>query len=290
MPFGVELPPHLSGDQAPSNAPEQSGGAPEGSQNLSEPDSTQGTQGTPPQATPLTDLDKLDKVLFKGREWTRKEFEDGVLRQSDYTQKMQEVARERKFAEHFAYDLRTVMADRNKLAEFEKIYPKAYTDRVREILAHTPGQAPAPQTPSQSPSLKEDPEFQNMKSEFNQWKETQKEVELKQIQSWIDNQFEKFGKKYPNAHPEIVNNRAWAATQRGEKITEEVLDKLFKSNDSEMKAKTDEMYKAKITKQLKAGKEGKDVGVGGDISGGAPKKFRTIKDATKGFLDDIASR
>lgn len=292
MAFGVELPESFG---TPTSTESGGGGAPAGASapepvSTTTPTGTQAPIGTPATPPPV-DLDKLERVLFRGREVTRKEIEEwerGGLRQSDYTRKMQEVAETRKYVDNFAFDLRTVAADRSKLADFEKIYPKAFVDRAREILAQLPGQSPQPSSPSPS-SLKDDPAFQEMRSEFSEWKSAQKEAEIAKLQSWVDNQFEKFAKKYPNAHAEVVNSRALSASNQGQKIDEAALEKLFQANDAEMKKRMDEMYKDKITQQLKVGKEAKDVGSGGDISGGAPKKFKSIKEATKGFLDDIAA-
>lgn len=297
QPFGVELPDNLgsgapaggdTGGGAPDGAA-PSGGAPDASQSLANQPNTQ-----TPAKVELPDLDKFEKVRFKGREMTRKELEDGWLRQQDYTRKNQQVAERAKFVENFPHDLRTVIADRSKLQAFESIYPKEFVAHAKEILANLPASAVKPDAAA-TQQAEIPAEFKQklseMESTISEWRSEREQKEVEQNQKWLENQFDTLSKKYPNAHKEIVYARAekWARADRANKVTPEVLDKIFKFNDAEMTKRAVELQKGKITQQLNAGKEGRDVGPGGDAAGGAPKKFKTIKDATAGFLADIAA-
>jgi len=293
-PFGVELPENLGQAPEQNAAPQHGspeGSAPEGNKSLE--GTNQNTQTPAEKAQELADLDKLEKFRFKGREWTRKEFEDGHLRQQDYTRKMQTLSEKTKFVENFPHDLRTVIADRSKLSDLERIYPKEFVAHAKEILAAYPAKAePQGQQLTSKPEVPEEfrKEFDAMKASVAEWQQERERTEIEQNQKWLNNQFDSLSKKYSHAHSEVVYARAESAARQGVQITADVLDKLFKACNDEMKKRSDELYKDKINQQLKAGKEAKDVGAGGDLAGGAPKNYKTIKDATAGFLADIANR
>jgi hypothetical protein len=296
MPFGVELPENLGSTPAVT---ESSGAAPEGAQVSTEEQSTDTSRGTPDSATPqrgtqrptptLTELDKLEKFRWQGREWTPKDLQKSTLMQADYTRRMQEFSETRKFSDNFAADLKTVIKDRGRLEEFSKIYPKEFVERAREILSELPGAPTRQAEPKAEVPDAFRTQFQAMEGKIAHWEKAQEQAEVQQIQGWLDHQFARLEQKYPDAHSEIVNARAEVLAARGEKITAETLERLFKQNDGELKARTAERQKTKVTQQIKVGKEGKDVGTGGDIAGGQPKKFKTIKEATSAFLSDIAA-
>jgi len=289
MPFGVELPANLGANNAVNDT---ASAAPE-SHAAPETISTESRSTETPNQSQMVDLDKQEKFRFKGRDWTRDEFEKGYLRQQDYTQKTQELTERRKYVDNFAADLSTVASDPSRMADFERMYPKEFVALAKTHLAKLKGQNPQETTTNESKSWKDDPEFQEFKSELSEWKSEKAQAEVKSIQTWLDGQFDSLTKKYPHAHTEIVNSRAEAMARQfqgtDQKITAQVLDKLFKENNDEMKTRSDSMYKTKITNQINAGKSARDIGPGGDVDGGAPKKFRTIKEATAGFLSDIAN-
>ena len=282
-PFGVDLPTDLGSNPevSESTAPETSGEENNEAQSLGDESSSQATKQQ------LLDLDKADKFLFKGREWTRKEWEDGHLRHQDYTQKTQELAQQRKFVENFNADLGTVINDPSRMADFERIYPREYVEHAKAILQRATGQPK--QAQPEKASLKDDPEFQEIKSELSQWKQEKRETEIKEIQTWLDNQFVSLSKKYPFALPEVINARAEAIARGGQKITEDVLGKLFKANNDELKKRYEGMQRDRINKQINAAEKSRDAGMGGDAPSGAPKVAKTIKEATAGWLSQMTN-
>lgn len=282
MAFGVELPENLG---TPNAAQDAGTAAPEAAEISPEGRSTQAPN------EPL-DLDKHDTFRFKGRDWTRDEFEKGYLRHQDYTQKTQALSERTKYVDNFAADLGTVAANPSRMADFERMYPREFVQHAKTILARLKGQPPqTTANPNESKSLKDDPDFQSMNERLSAWEKSQQVAEVQKIQSWLDNQYESLGKKYPFAHQEIVNARAeiFARQNGGDKVTGKVLEDFFRSNNDEMKKRSDELYKNKITKQLNAGREARDVGTGGDIAGGAPRTAKTLKQAKEQMLADLSA-
>lgn len=299
---GVELPENLGQSPPAPAAPETTqpadaapeGASPENDFSSEAPD-TDGTR----EAKALTDLDKLDRFRFEGKEWSREDFRKAYLRQQDYTRKTQEIAQSRKeleetrkYVDNFAYDLRAVQQDRSRWKEFERLYPKEFVERAREILRFQPQEPGNPQQTGSHldlhPDVKE--KLDTIESEFQTIKQEREAQAIEQINSWLDNQFETLGKKYDFANPELVNARAEMHSRNGVQITEKVLEKLFKASHEETKANWEKRYKSLVDKQLKTGKEGRDMGAGGGVPTEGPKKFKTIKEATAGFLRDIDAR
>lgn len=300
MPFGVDEAAVTSAIENAGSASE-SAGAPEGASptgQVSEaqrPEQASGDNGEAARAAKppsLVDLDKLERFRFNGREWNPKDLRNAQLRHEDYTRKTQEVAEARKFADNFVYDLQTVLRDRSKLEEFQRIYPKEYVQIAQGILSSLPSQ-PQAVTPTAKSAL--DPamaeRLSRMENQFTTLMQQTEKAQVEQIQSWLDNQFDVLGRKYPFADPEVIDARAELAARNGTQITADVLEKLFKQHDEQMKERKsswDKAVKEKQNQQIQAGKKAKDMGTGGGTPGGAPKAARTIKDATKLALKDLA--
>lgn len=277
-PFGVELPENV-GEHTPSAEPTEAPSGEPSSPKATEPEATQ-------KVSDLVDLDKLERFRFGGREWSRKDFTGGYLRHEDYTKKTTELAEARKYVENFAADINTVLRNPTKFEEFKKVYPAEYVRYAEEILKF--GKADSvPQ--GQTPDKARDPEIEAMKNDLQAWKKEKEEAELQSINSWLDTQFKTLSEKYPHAISEVITARAEAAARQGIEINQEVLDKLFKANDAEMKAIEEKRFKEKVNQQLKAGQKAKDMGSGGGIPGQAPKGPKTLREARDQMLQDLGA-
>lgn len=287
-PFGVDLPDNFDtptgADSAPSGTEAPEGSSPESSSSKA-PGTGDGAGGKPAE---LTDIDKLERFRFEGREWTAKELRDARLRQDDYTRKTQEIAETRKYVDNFGADLDRVIANRKLLAQMERVYPKEFVERAKAILAKIPEGQSQPQESTQPKQA--DPELEEAKAEIKQWREERRTAEIEQIQTWLDTTHETLSKKYPLAEKEIVEARAEAAARLHKTVIDEkTLEKLYKQNHGEISSRFEAHYKGKVTKQLEAGKEARDMGAGGGTPSGAPQSPRTIKEATRAALADIES-
>lgn len=289
MPFGVELPDNLgqqtSAPDTTSEAPE--GHAPETVSKAGQPEATDS-----PTKSELLDLDKLERFRFQGKEWSAKDLRNAYLMREDYTRKTQALSKEReaiteaaKYRDNFDTDLQSVIANPKLLDQMRSVYPKEYVAVAEKIL----GRLERPQlTPKET-----DPEFQQLKGELAEWRREREEQEVKNVETWLDTTYQKLSTKYPDANSELVTARAEAASKQGTQITEAVLDKLFKQSHAEtlgLKSKWEKATKDKATKQIKTGAEGRDIGPGGGIPGSAPRGFKTIKEATSAFLQDIGKQ
>lgn len=290
MPFGVNLP-----DDLGSSAPVENGGAPGAAPEGAAPEFSSESQGTQtPSGSDVLDLDKHETFRFKGRDWTREEFEKGYLRQQDYTQKTQSLNETKKYYDNFWVDFRTVQEDPNRMSDFERIYPKEFVEHARTMLGRapssTPRQAADPNAPKPK-SLMDDPAFRELKQSVEKITSKERQEEVKRIDGWLKNQYESLEKKYPYADREVVEGRALMHAQQhgGKSITAEFLDQAFKAHNDQAKKRMDQLYKAKVNQQLNAGRDARDVGVGGDIAGGAPRSDRTLKQAKERMLADAAA-
>lgn len=283
MPFGVELPDNLG---SPSTESTTSEATSESSVNPVDGSSNAVSKDAKPETIQeILDLDKQERFRFQGKEWTPKELRSAYMAHQDYTRKTTELAEARKFADNFEADLSVVLKNPAKLEELKKIYPAAYVQMAEKYLAAGSRPGESANRPQQ-----DDPRIQNLEQKIQSWEEAQHKAEVQKIESWLTSEYESLGKKYPYANSEVISARAELLAKQGNEINRNVLDKLFKHNNDELKKVWDGMYKAKAETQKQAGLRGKDMGAGGGVPGQAPKGARTIKDATKQFLEDFGVR
>jgi len=293
MPFGVDLPENL-GTESPSSAPETGQGAPSESgdrapeiqQDLREDSKSEATR-----EEKIADLDKLQRFRFEGREWDPKSLKSAILAHADYTRKTQEVAEARKYADNFDADLAKVVENPNRLAEMRQIYPAVYVQMAERYLAKLRESGNSGVQPQNRDVQSADQDLRRELQELKQWRDAQEaektELRVQQIQATLDRQFESLAKKYEFADPVVVNQWALSASERGIKITEKVLDTLFKQHNDQVQKRYEQIYRAKVDKQKQAGSKARDMAGGGDAVGSAPKTARTIREATKQWLADL---
>jgi hypothetical protein len=264
-----------------------------------------------PDAKPeLVDLDKLEKFRWKGRELTLKELESDRLRHEDYTRKVSQVAEIRKYSENFEYDLEKVVANPALLGEMRKVYPAQFVKIAESVLNRLPSKRDdEPQRPNEfdtantfetekitgleqqlQTALKQIEELTGWKSGIDQ---RVQEANLAKTEAQLDKWFDDFGKKYPEADPEIVNAKAAYLSEQleasGKRFSQGDLEKLFKSEHERIEKRYAERYRTQIEKQKAAADRGQDMGAGGGVPSTPPSKARNIKEATKHLLDDIES-
>lgn len=262
-----------------------------------ESESLNQTQETPKEQPSIIDLDTMEKFKFGGREWTPKELKSAYMMQSDYSKKTAEIAQERKFSENLIHDLRTIrqkMADNPAIIdEFKRIYPKkyhAYADEMLDLLRSTQKPTQQMQQP-QSPSLP--PEIQRkidlLEEKMGTYERNTFEAEVAKHASELERTLSTLSQKYPFADEEQVLSRAQALRERGEELDQKAWDGLFKmvneKNENFLKQRQSEMIK----KQNTANQKAKDVASGGGTPAQAPRKFRTIKEASEAAIKDLAN-
>lgn len=307
--LGVDLNTSLSTESAPELAPPSGAtdNAPTVGLGASEkPDSTQvvDKQSAPAGDKPdLVDLDKLERFRWKGKETTRKEWEDAQLRHSDYTRRVQQVRDEQKklaesnkksneMEDHFVADLPKLVKDRSLLKEMKKYYPASFVRRAEAILSNLGNEAPVEENAMSLP-----PEVEEKLSTLDELKDWKSGIEAKIQEArqadnlkTIDGWFDKYGKQYSEADPEVVNNWAWSLAEQlekdGKQIGEKDIEKLFKTHHDRMTKRFEDIYRAKFEAQKTAASKAKDVGAGGGVPSAPPVKARTIDEATALAISD----
>lgn len=249
-------------------------------------DSQQSAQAPSNQQSQLTELEKLERFSYKGKEWTPKDLESAILMQSDYTKKTQAIAEERKYYENLPHDLMRVAAQPGLAEEFKKIYPEkfhSYLTAIEEKNNH----GYAPEAPSQAQQQGIDPEF---RSRFEKLEAAWQEQEIKTAETKIDQVFTKMKAKYEYVDEEQVIARAQHALSKGEKLDDSAWEKIFKTvNDLEY-SKFQAWHKKQVATQQEAHLKGKDIGGGGGIPGQAPKKLSSFKDAEQAMMDALSQQ
>lgn len=233
-------------------------------EDLSTQVSNEGGETAPSTEQPdILDLDSTEKFRFEGREWTPAELKKAYMMQSDYTRKTQELGENRKYYDNLVYDLPKVLQNPALVAEFKRVYPNQF----HSLIGHL-------ESKQQADKQGVDPEFYR---EFQEIKTQLRDQRVSAIEAELDHKFSTLSQKYPYADEEVVIARAQTLLDSGQKLSDEVWDKLWKSNHE----KISQAISKNIQSQKSANAQGKDMGSGGGIAGQAPVKHRTIKEASK---------
>lgn len=239
----------------------------------------------------LVDLDSLEKFRWDGKEYTREELGKMAMRQSDYTQKTQALAEEKKFAENFVHDFNTLQRsqfDPQVVAKFKEIYPEKYHAMIdRYVSTSETSKTDANANLKSEIEKIISPHLKDLESIKQEAYEKKVEAESK----WLDNQYSSLGKKYPYANEELVNSKLIAmldhAKSEGKnlEVNEKMLEKIFQQENDSYKKRVDEINSRQAKEQLQANESAFDT----SGRGGSPtmqRKTRTLDEATE---DAIAS-
>lgn len=279
-------------------------GVPQANENPSQGTSQQSTDAAPsvgnqsqtaaPQtaAQALADLDKMERVRFQGKEWSRQDLEKAVLRQEDYTKKTQALAKDRetfageqKYYENLGMDLDIVRKNPHLASEFIKVYPQKFHQYLKNVLNE--GRETKNETEAQTQKPQYDVEMQ---SDLQTLKTYVHKQEVAKNEAMINGYIDTFSKKYPDAFPELAIANVYDAYNKGEPITEEMFEKSFKETQDMVSTRFKAKYGDMVKKQTTANKEGRDVESGGGTVGKAPQKFKNLDEVTKFALGDLNAK
>lgn len=274
-----------SQESSPGTQTQDTTQAPERSENVSASGSKQPS---------LTELDKLERFLYDGKEWTPKELKSSIMRQQDYTQKTQEVAQERKYYENLKYDLDKVRDNPALADEFRKIYPEKYHAYLSYIEQRSNSQA-APndemnQNQQQQQQMQLPRDVQERLKAVDELQAYVRAQESRTVETKLEVLSERLGKKYDAADEVSVLAKAQALHNQGVKLDDEKWEEIWKSEHDRSEALFARRQKAMNDKQQSASRAGVDVGSGGGIPGQGPKGPTNFKEATAAMLRDFAPK
>lgn len=236
----------------------------------------------------LPELDKFEKFIYRGKQYTKADLEKTPFFQSDYTKKTQEIARERKFYDNLEADLDAISKNPSLVDEFKKIYPEKFHGMLRYLnLEQGLKQEPSTQAVEQAkPEAINDPRLEEL---YEHYQNTQQEA----ARTRIDSYFDKFSTKYPQADEVRVTNTLQALYEAHEKNPnkyarpdEKMIEKVFKSENDLVLDRFKKWQSETFKSQKLANKEGAGPSAGGGIPGRAPNQARTIKEATRMAMQD----
>lgn len=252
-------------------------------------------------AAAIAELDKMEKFKFQGKEWTPKDLEKAMLRQSDYTKKTQELAEQRKafekeqrFAEALAYDLEYVRKNPTQASinEFISIYPEKYHGHLKKVIeelqsGQTQETAQPKSQPQSSYDLQTAADIKQMK-EFIHKQEVAKNTSM--INGWVD----KYSKLVENPKSRALATKiaianVFEAHNQGTEVTEAMFEDAFKSVAAELKEAVSGEYKELVTKQTQANAKARDVDPGGGTVGRAPAKM-SFAQATQAAIKHLSQK
>lgn len=241
---------------------------------------------TAPEAPQVTDIDGLSEFTFQGEKYNPERFHQIFTEHKTWSEKIKEYEKEVEFSNNLQVDLDNVLNDPRLAAQFKSIYPKKYHAILDRYIA-SGGQSQAPKTEPAQPALPKEflNEFGEVKNRLKFFEERAYQAEVQTNTAKLDALLPPLFQKFEMANEDQVYARAEGILQSGQKLTEKTWERLVRESHESMQKKADQVYSAKLKKQIEKGQRGADIGAGGATPGQAPKR-RTMDDA---YNDMIAS-
>lgn len=244
-----------------------------------------------PAAPSLTDISKLEKFMYEGKELTPAELKKMIMFQQDYTKKTQDYSKSKKefdsvkseyekskeFQSNLAIDLENVSKNPELASKFMEVYPKEY----HKLLGYL-------QKQEQQEKVQNDPRIEKLETAYQELHE--EKVEKASLE--IDNAFKEFSQKYPLSNEtdvvaaldRILDNKIKQAEANGENTRRVALDKsdyekCFKASNDYHNKRYEQHYSKQFNNQKDANQLAKSPAAGGGTASNAPQKIKTFRDA-----------
>lgn len=252
----------------------------------------------------IYELKENGKFKFGGKEYTAediKRMQQGEMRLSDYTKKTQSLAEERKsfeaekkYNDNLYYDLEAVRENPSLANKFVEVYPAKFHSYLKDVLSRTQQQDLAQQQTQTHQRSQPDVElltkFGSLNEKVSKLEKFHLDQEAGKVQLEIEQKISTLSKKYPDALRKMVLSDAYETHSKGVKMTDDVWEEIFKTNDQAMKDLVKTKYGNLVKKQAEANNKAKDVDAGGGTVGKAPPKFKRIEDVGKFAEEQMSNR
>ncbi len=255
------------------------------------PDQTTSTENVdaPAPAPQPTDIDGISEFKFQGQSYTPEGLAKLLNEHRTNSQKLEESAKYRDYAENLEVDLEKVVNDPRLAAEFKKIYPKQYHAVVDRFIGQRP---PASQETAQSTLPKEvQDRIDRLEQKLGEYDQQTHRAQVATSEAYLQKTVDPLFTKYPYADTEAARNavfiKADQMIQQGYKMNEAAWDRLVKDTHLAIKKQADTLRQRELKEQLEKGKGAQDTGAGGSAPGQAPAKARTFAEATQEALRQI---
>jgi hypothetical protein len=221
--FGVEIPENQDIERDMAAFDEQSSEAQESSNQETQSEDQGDESLTKEEVKEIMELEKLERFKFDGQEFTPKDLKNAILMRKDYTQKTQEIAEARKYADNFDVDLEKVIQNPDMLKVFKEVYPASYVEKAERILKMAWGDRGNSENP-EKPTEKKDGEglprhvLERLDKidRLEKWQlgqeqriqEEKAEIIEKQLDDWFEDLSGKYGFADPDAVPGTGKGRS----------------------------------------------------------------------------------
>lgn len=259
----------------------------------------------------LTELEKLERFKFEGREFTPQELKKAVLFQSDYTKKAQQLAEEKrqyesqlkeyetykseeKFRLNLRADLEHVRKNPQDAAKFLEVYPESFHKELQQVLREFNSVQRADQNQQQQ-QVKTYEQLQQ-EQRLSKLEKFYSEQEVAKQSTAINQNIEKLTKQYPDAIPEMAIGRVYEAYNQllakdpNAQLTDQMWNDAFKGAELDFQKRLKSKYGDLVKKQTEANARGRDIDTGGAAPGRPAPKFKNLSEVTKYAAADMSRR
>lgn len=255
----------------------------------SDNESLNGTDESQSAMPEITELDKLEKFKWQGKEYSPKDLQNMVLMRQDYTRKTQELSEARKYVDNLEVDLEAVKNDPSLADKFKEIYPEQYHKYLDYILSQNPQQQ------NQERSSEEDDRVARLEKKLSAWEQDKHQTQVQAIEREIDAEIN----KAINTHKDLLKTDSMKSRfeidcitlarqlhGEGTQLTPEIWQKIGDHVAQDLASLSNVSRSDIVKKQSAASQNARDIPPGGGVPGTAPKKFKSLREAMHAAMDD----
>jgi len=235
----------------------------------------------------VTDLSKLEKFVFEGKEWTADQLKKSIMLHSDYTKKTQDLSENRKYYDNLQYDLDSVRANPALADKFKEVYPKSFHKYLDYVSSQTSSAQSSPSQGHQAiPDDVVSAVLQRIQPELERSKGYIQQVEAEKYEAKLNNLFGTLSKKYPDAVEDVVLARAQTYLDKGEALTDQTWERLWKQSHDQMVKRDQERKSQTLQTQRQSNQSFKGPPQGGEAPMGVAPKMK-LKDVADHIIKSM---
>lgn len=243
-----------------------------------------------PAAPTVADIDGFTEFKFQGKSYTP---ENLAKMFKDYEEKAQVAERAsdyEKYLDNVTIDIEAVLQDPRLADKFKETYPKPFHALLDRELKRQGRQDASPTQDTQGIPKEVLSKINALESKVSRYERLAHEADIEKQDAYLQKTVDPLFAKYEFANQDAVWAKAQMLSEQGYNMTPAAWERLIKENHDAIQKRAEERHQAKLKEQMEKGKSAQDTGAGGSAPGQAPKRAKTIAEATDDLVAHLSQR
>lgn len=244
----------------------------------------------PESAAPqVADIDGFSEFTFQGKSYTPEDLAKVFGEHEQFKSRVEQYSENDKYLDNLLIDIESVLQDPRLASQFKATYPK----RFHAFLDRELNKQSGSQDASQAQSTQEIPKelvskISALEGKLSRYERMAHEADVEKQDAILQKTVDPLFAKYDMADQDAVWAKAQALVEQGYQMTPAAWERLIKANHDAIEKRVTAKHQAKLKTQMEKGQKAQDTGAGGSAPGQAPKKAKTIAEATEDLLAHLS--